>query len=223
MFGPLKAAYRDQVERLYRGGANTVGKEHFTSLYSPAREKALTPRNIKAGWTKAGLCSFNPDRVLRDIQKPLAELTVPKADEVKMGSCPQGEDAHTLDETSKLRLQKLANAAQVSFADCALLLDENRLLFQQNNESKCRKSTKLTILGKAKVMSYEDIVEAQAKRAAKEAAKDAAAVKGKRGRKRESPAPAGAKAQRRMRLSQEGWEIDYCSVLQLLIWIGLMT
>ncbi|KAK9244194.1 hypothetical protein V1506DRAFT_507773 [Lipomyces tetrasporus] len=195
MFGPLKAAYRDQVERLYRGGANTVGKEHFTSLYSPA----LTPRNIKAGWTKAGLCSFNPDRVLRDIQKPLAELTVPKADEVK--------DAHTLDETSKLRLQKLANAAQVSFADCALLLDENRLLFQQNNESKCRKSTKLTILGKAKVMSYEDIVEAQAKRAAKEAAKDAAAVKGKRGRKRESPAPAGTKAQRRMRLSQEGWEI----------------
>src|SRR2546421_5138710 len=37
VFGPLKVAYRDQVERLYRGGANTVGKEHFTSLYSSAR------------------------------------------------------------------------------------------------------------------------------------------------------------------------------------------
>jgi len=32
VFGPPKAAYRDQVERLYRGGANTVSKEHFTSL-----------------------------------------------------------------------------------------------------------------------------------------------------------------------------------------------
>jgi len=62
VFGPLKVAYRDQVERLYRGGANTVGKEHFTSLYSPARDKALTSRNIKAGWVKAGLFPFNLDR-----------------------------------------------------------------------------------------------------------------------------------------------------------------
>jgi DDE superfamily endonuclease len=91
VFGPLKVAYRDQVERLYRGSANTVGKEHFTSLYSSAREKALTSRNIKSGWIKAGLFPFNPDRVLRDIQKPLAELTVPKVDEIKVGSCPQGE------------------------------------------------------------------------------------------------------------------------------------
>lgn len=44
-----------------------------------------------------------------------------------------------LDARSKKRLQKLANAAQVSFAECALLLNENQLLFQQNNESKRRK------------------------------------------------------------------------------------
>jgi hypothetical protein len=43
VFAPLKSAYRDEVERLWRGGANTVRKEHFTSLYGPAREKALTP------------------------------------------------------------------------------------------------------------------------------------------------------------------------------------
>jgi len=189
------------------------------------------------------LFPFNPDRVLRDIQKPLAELTVPKVDEMKVGSCPQGEvlrtpvtaealtslrnlieqDTHTLDETSKQRLQKLANAAQVSFAECALLLDENRLLFQQNNESKCRKSTKSTVVGKAKVMSYEDIIEAQAKRAAKEAAKEAAAVNRKGGRKRKSPAPAGAKAKKARRSEAEvaedeiaaGGMGDYCSVLQV--------
>src|SRR6266480_3102467 len=39
VFGPLKAAYREEVERLYRGGAGTVGKQHFTSIYSPARER----------------------------------------------------------------------------------------------------------------------------------------------------------------------------------------
>lgn len=86
---------------------------------------------------------------------------------------------HSLDGTSKRRLQKLADAAQVSFAERALLYDENRLLFQQNNESK---SSKSTVVGKAKVRNYEDIVEAQAKRAARETveevAKEGAAVEG---------------------------------------------
>jgi hypothetical protein len=122
----LKAAYRDEVEALDRGGANIVGKEHFTSLYSPAREKALTSRNIRAGWAKAGLFPFNPDRVLGDIQKPPAQLTVPKANEVKVfESLPHDQalqtpvtaegfaalhnlmtqDAHALDELSRQRLQ----------------------------------------------------------------------------------------------------------------------
>ena len=239
VFSPLKAAYRDQVEQLYRGGANTVGKEHFTSLYSPARDKALTSRNIKAGWIKAGLFPFNPDRVLRDMQKPLAELTVPKADEMKVGSCPQDEilqtpvtvealtslcslieqDAYTFDETSKLRLQKFANAAQMSFAECALLEAENQLLFQQNDERKRRKSSKSTIVGKAKVMSYEDIEDARAKRAAKE---EATAGKGKRRRKRKSSAPEAGKAKKARRSEVEVAEDEiaalgmenHCSALQ---------
>ena len=48
-FAPLKTAYCDEVERLNRGGIDIVGKEHFTSLYKPARERALTKRNIAAG------------------------------------------------------------------------------------------------------------------------------------------------------------------------------
>ena len=125
VFGPLKTTYREQVERLYRGGSNTVGKQHFTSLYSRVREQALTSRNIKSGWSKTGLYPFSPDRVLRDIQKPLAELYVPKVDEVKVESCPQGavlqtpvtsealtslqnrieNDAHLLDGPCKHSLQ----------------------------------------------------------------------------------------------------------------------
>jgi len=64
-----------------------------------------------------------------------------------------------------------------------------------NNEAKVRRSTKSLVLGKAKVMSYEDIEEARSKRAAKE---QAAAVKGKHGRKRkglvfeaDAPVPEG--------------------------------
>jgi hypothetical protein len=46
-----------------------------------------------------------------------------------------------------------------------------------NNKAKVRRSTKLLVLGKAKVISYKDLEEARVK--AKE--------KGKRGRKRKSP------------------------------------
>jgi len=51
-----------------------------------------------------------------------------------------------------------------------------------NNKAKVRRSTKLVILGKAKVISYKDIKEVRVKRAAKEV------IKGnrKRGRKRKS-------------------------------------
>ena len=52
LFGPLKAAYREQVEDLYCKGANTVGKQHFTFLYSQARDAAFATPNIKSGWPK---------------------------------------------------------------------------------------------------------------------------------------------------------------------------
>jgi hypothetical protein len=81
VFGPLKTAYREQVERLEQGGVNTIGKQHFTSLYKPARERAFTPKNIRAGFAASGLFPFNPDRVLRTVAKPPDELTLAVIDE----------------------------------------------------------------------------------------------------------------------------------------------
>jgi len=94
-FAPLKAAYRDQVDRLEQGGVNTIGKEHFTSLYSPAGKIAFTPKNIKAGFAASGLFPFNPDRVLRSMPGPPAELAVLRADEVKVGSYQQDVEPQT--------------------------------------------------------------------------------------------------------------------------------
>jgi hypothetical protein len=82
VFAPLKSAYRDQVERLFRGGVNTVGKEHFNLLYSPARDKAFTKRNILAAWAASGLFPLNPDRVLRRTPKPPAQLAIPSSSEI---------------------------------------------------------------------------------------------------------------------------------------------
>jgi hypothetical protein len=237
VFAPLKAAYREQVERLYRGGANTVGKQHFTSLYSRARERALTSRNIKSGWSKTGLFPFNPDRVLRDIQKPPDEPSVPKREvevvsRLKVGVPQTPVTAEALssllgqikcddqfsDEPNKRRLQKLANAAEQAFAERDLLFHDNLLLVQQNNESDSRRSIRSTVVGKAKVMSYEDIERGKAGRDAKEATM----VKGKRGPKRKSSAPTLARAKRTRRSEVEVAEDEikamglesHCSVLQ---------
>ena len=69
---------------------------------------------------------------------------------------------------SRLHIQKIVNAAEQSLTSCALLQEENRALVVQNKEKKIRKPTKATKVGTAKVMSYEDIVQAQAKRNEKE-------------------------------------------------------
>ncbi|EMR88324.1 hypothetical protein BcDW1_3031 [Botrytis cinerea BcDW1] len=216
VFASLKAAYRDQVDRLERGGVDTIGKEHFTSLYNLAREKAFTPKNIKAGFAASGLFPFNPDRVLRSMPAPPAEPAIPKADEMKVGSYRQDiepqtpvtpitaeafmslqnliiqQDAHALDETSKQNLarhlQKCTKAFQTSSARSILQEDRIQFLTTINNEAKVRRSTRSLVLGKAKVMSYEDLEDARAKRAIKESTQ-AAKNKGKRGRKRKSGTP----------------------------------
>jgi hypothetical protein len=209
VFAPLKSAYREEVERLEQGGVNTIGKQHFTSLYYPARQTAFTAKSIKAGFAASGLIPFNPDRVLKNIPKPPAELTIPKVVErevvyhlqdevlqtpvtpvsaeafISLQNLIMKRDAHALDETSKLSLQrhiqKLANAAQTSFAKGALQQDRIQFLLKINNEAKVRRATKSLVLGTAKVMSYEDLIVKRIEREAKEHLK--AKGKGKRGRK----------------------------------------
>jgi hypothetical protein len=237
-FAPLKTAYRDEVEQLNRGGIDTIGKEHFTALYKPARDRALTKRNIQAGWAATGLFPFNPERVFRNTPKPPTQLPVPGASEIAVVPGAQDEvpqtpvtpvtaealiplhnlikaDARALDEASQKRLQrhvqKLASAARVSFAECALLQDQNQSLIKINKEAKVRRSTRSVVLGKAKVMSYEDLEEAQAKRATKEKT-TLGKVKGKRGRKGKSPAPEAGSPQpeidgTRMNVVLESWRV----------------
>jgi hypothetical protein len=192
---------------------NTIGKEHFTSLYSPARERAFTPKNIKAGFAASGLFPFNPDRVLRSMPAPPVKPAMRSADEVKVGACRQDveprtpvtlvlveafmslqsliiqQDAHALDETSKQNLarhlQKCSKAYHKSSALGILQEDQIQFLTTINNEAKVRRGNQSLVLGKARVMSYKELEEVRAKRAEKDAAQEAKG-KGKRGRKRKS-------------------------------------
>jgi len=219
VFAPLKTAYRDAVERLERGGVNTIGKQHFTSLYSSARKAAFTKRNIRAGWSKCGLTPLNPQRVLKDMEKPLTELSEAARDLTLVLRGLQHEtptlpvvpvtpvtpvtaeafaslrdmilerDAHAMDDAErqnlKRHLDKLTRAAQTSIAEGALLQEDNRFVRKMNNEAKVRRSTKSLVLGKARVISYEDLEAVRLKRLQKEADK---ASKSKRGQRRKGEA-----------------------------------
>jgi len=114
---------------------------------------------------------------------------------------------HNVDEKSKLRLQrrlqKLADAAQIFLAERALLRDENRFLTKMNNEAKIRRSTKSEVLGKAKVISFEELDEARVKRAAKEqAAKDKRSNRKRKSPADETTAPESAKAKLALEASE---------------------
>ena len=195
---------------------NAIGKQHFTFLYSSARMKAFTKKNILAGWSKGGLYPFNPQRVLQDLVKPLAELPAQDASgESALNSSPRQDetprvsaalvtpvtpvtaeaflalhnfilerDAHALEDMGKQsierHLQKLTKGAQISIARGALQQERIRSLLKTNDEAKVRRATKSLVLGKAKVMSYEDLVEARAKRAEKDARKTAKKQRRKR-------------------------------------------
>jgi hypothetical protein len=184
VFGPLKTAYREQVERLERGGVNTIGKQHFTSLYKPARERAFTPKNIRAGFAASGLIPFNPERVLRIVPKPPGELTLAVTNEapcqedaepqtpatpvsaeslISLQNLILEKDACALDAISKQNLQrhllKLGKATQLSLTKSALQQNHIQLLMAVNNEAKPRRSTKADILekGSGQVFTYEHL------------------------------------------------------------------
>jgi hypothetical protein len=96
------------------------------------------------------------------------------------------QDAHSLDDVDQQRLkrhmQKFTKGAQTLIVGGTLQQDRIKSLLKANDEAKPRRSTKSIVLGKAKVMSFEDLVEARTKRAEKEANK-AAKKKRTRGRK----------------------------------------
>lgn len=222
VFSPLKNAYREEVEKLLRCGAGTIGLKHFTLLYDRARRRAFNNRNILKGFSEAGLRPMNPRKVLDKMQKPTTSSidTVPLLGAVTSPThvthvveqppkTPTTSDAltnlcHTieravaksdsLEPATRTRLRKLAKAAQSAFADRLIMLNENEELFQQNCEKVVRDLAKATIVGKAKIMKYEDLHEAKRMREQKELKKQTA--KGRCGRRPQQKRAQSAKEDR---------------------------
>lgn len=81
-------------------------------------------------------------------------------------------------------LLKLTKAAQSSIVRSTLQQEQIQFLRKINNEGKVRRAERSTVLGKARVMSYEDLEGARKKRLEKESS--IATTKSKRARKRKA-------------------------------------
>jgi hypothetical protein len=136
------------------------------------------------------------------------------------------KDAYALDEKSKQSLQrhlKFSKAAQLSFAKGALQQNHIQLLLKVNDKAKVRRSTKSLVLGTAKVMGYEELQDARAKRAETEAAK-ATIAKEKRGRKRKmaSTEADAIEPKRKVARAREGLQPTRAAILSPMVPVAHM-
>lgn len=148
-FAPLKAAYREQADRLERGGVNTIGKQHFTYLYSPARLRAFTPKNIRAGFAATGLYPFNPERVMRTMQKPVELTIAPQLNtRDKSTAVPSDEQGSALQQQSPVT--PVSAEGLMSLQNVIMKQDTSGL----DETSKQRLHKRLQKLGKAAQASF---------------------------------------------------------------------
>ena len=86
---PSRQHYRDQVDRLERGGVNTIGKEHFTSLIQPCQGNRVHAEEYQGRLRCEWFIPLNPRSSTQRYADPAprAELAIPRADEVRVGSC----------------------------------------------------------------------------------------------------------------------------------------
>ncbi|KAJ5748900.1 uncharacterized protein N7511_010596 [Penicillium nucicola] len=155
VFSALKTAYREhreQVELFYQ-----------VELMLRARNSAGTPRNINAGWSKTGLFPWNPNRVLKDIKPPPGASCSNRGNVAKVAHYSDGYKTKLVGGTKTLSFSPTVLPIQrrKHSRTSALLRNDHERLLAQKNEKRCRTSNPARKVGNAKVMSYEDIIEAQ--------------------------------------------------------------
>jgi hypothetical protein len=137
VFAPLKKAYHEQAERLERNGANAIGKEQFTLLYSRARCEAFTDRNIRAGFRSCGLFPFSPQKVLGSMPKPPPDLTI-DVNQAETHTMPQCQDnirspLMPITPVTPVTTQGLASLHNTVMTQAAQGLDEQSIVSLQKN------------------------------------------------------------------------------------------
>src|SRR6266480_6688740 len=76
-FGPLKAAYGQQIENYMRRYINYIMKLEFLPAFKEAWNATFTKENICGGFRGAGLVPYSPERVILDLDVVIRTPTPP--------------------------------------------------------------------------------------------------------------------------------------------------
>jgi len=141
VFSSLKAAMRSTLSTIFRTGILRLQKPEWIQSYSKAREKAMTRRNIEAGWRGAELWPINPQWILNRLPEkttpspPLsdksnnAELLTSSPPDVYIlqstnASLNAKIAATTLASPIKCHVRRVSKIAEQLYAETAILRQE---------------------------------------------------------------------------------------------------
>ena len=71
-FGPLKASYGKQIEKMMRMQITHITKDDFLAAYLEAHNASMTVKNIQSGFRATGLAPYDPESVIERLDpKPI--------------------------------------------------------------------------------------------------------------------------------------------------------
>lgn len=168
-FAPLKVFYSQEAAWLnYIPGSAPINKRLTIACYGRASEKAMTKRNIRAGFSHTGIVPFNPGKVLASLpsqeevqgtnqsapERPIVATPsqqadgvfatpVTTSDVVALRQALLGSESNQLQRNVRAYSEKLSKSMDQAFARIARLEDENQRLQLVNRELQPRKRQRL--------------------------------------------------------------------------------
>ena len=186
VFGPLKQALSKHHGRTLATGVCRVEKHEWVEFYAKAREDAMTSKNIKSAWNKAGLIPFNSHRITSDF--PETDFTDTKTDSQQPTTAEPADisfntfisssspikattirsihqkltnsfDTEIIASPIKKTLSKLQYQFEATLAENQLLKNQVNDMTKVNETRKERKSGKRKIIGDNLCISTPEIAE----------------------------------------------------------------
>ena len=187
-FGPLKRAYRREIENLMRSHITHVAKEDFLGAFRIAHQAAITKGNIEAGFRASGLTPLDPEAVLEKLDlrprsvTPITPITPAAADpQTWISQTPKTvTEAGSQTEYIKARIARHQNSSPTSLYEAidqfkkgtqgiifqlSLLQSENHQLREANNRLSRRRKAKKSLLQKGGSLTVGGAQDLQAQRA----------------------------------------------------------
>ena len=179
VFSPLKAAMKAELNALFRTGIACLHKSQWIEKYVKAREKAITKKNILAGWRGSGLWPINRVRILSQIPEPDTTSTPPPNQPISntlelLTSSPP--DALVLYSTNivlntkiaaapdktpiRTHIHRLSGIAEQLHAENAILRKDNAEIRAALSARKERESGKRKIIKGISLVTTEEVIAA---------------------------------------------------------------